>query len=709
MNNRLNALGINHVVVLTLENRGFDHVMGWLYNNENNEDVPANIIQMGGQEELQFLGLTKSTPNESKEFTKNLANLPFTANGNLCPPIKGARSPKTPSYNPGEHFVHIMAQMYGGSKNTIDWADPVERNRAIEKIGYIPMNGYLLDYAETVKQEAKVEITEDIATEIMETYVPEQLPVLSGLARHYSVSDYWFCSVPSQTNTNRAFSVAGTSLGLVTNNFYDAHKNSRNPGIRALKRFRDGGSHSDRLPEYPNNLFTLLSDNGVPWKLYWQEPWPPRDVALGIEHQYVRTMFRQLDDKKYDNNFVKFDPNDNNNALFKAAREGRLPALSWIEPKWGGGVSWDSKKRQVGNDMHPVSDTTVAEDFVKKLYDALSKKEDGSENPFWQQTVFVITFDENGGTYDHMPPPAASPTARDKAPFPEDYPHIYAKTRTEFGFKFDQFGIRIPTIIASPYVKPKSVFRSLNVPFDHTSVIATILDWKNIDRKSWFLGERVAQAPLFDHVLELNEARKNDISISSSLNISRPETDTIKYGDEVILEYKGSKWGYGQEKSYLAQAKPYLYSQYPTLSENRAKAVVFKIFADKTKSIGVNIQNMSNIRLASTEDKLGGKNVLSAFPDSHYLYYYRPDDGLSEYFSGERWQVRILSSRDNEDVIKECDDVYFVSQLQALSVQNVSVRTTPDPLQRMVMSPKDNQYLTTKAGEWGIWVIRKAN
>ena len=37
MNNRLNALGINHVVVLTLENRGFDHVMGWLYNNENNE------------------------------------------------------------------------------------------------------------------------------------------------------------------------------------------------------------------------------------------------------------------------------------------------------------------------------------------------------------------------------------------------------------------------------------------------------------------------------------------------------------------------------------------------------------------------------------------------------------------------------------------------------------------------------------------------
>jgi phospholipase C len=710
MANRLEELGIEHVVVLMLENRGFDHVMGWLYKAGENSNLVSHE-----EDGVDFIGLSTL----SKDQFANLANKnPFNEKKPIAP-IKGARSPKTPAYNPGEHFVHIMAQMWGKSREEVDWANPSDRASAIEKItGGLreippPMNGYMLDFAEEVHEEAGVTATEDIAKEILETYEPEQLPVLSGLARHYAVSDLWFCSVPSQTNTNRAFSMAGTSRGLVTNNYYDLHKDTLNPGIRILVK-KSGGSHSDRLPGYPRNLFTVLSDNGVSWKVYWQDPWPPKDLSIGVEYQYVKGMLKELDGSKFADNFVKFDANSADNPLFKAAREGKLPAVSWIEPKWGGGASWHSKLRQVGNDMHPVSDTTVAEDFVSNLYDALTRKEDGSVNPSWEKTLFVITFDENGGTYDHFPPPPADPTSRDRSPFPDDYPHMDKKTRTEFGFKFDQFGIRVPTLLVSPFVKQKTIFRSsTTTPYDHTSMIATILDWQGIPKSEWLLGARVANAPLFDKVLELDGStvrKPNDdavgIRYSASLGVERPDSDPIQYGEDVYLELIGSKWGNVSANRYLSKAQwggITARAWYPTLTSEKESAQTFKLYGDKKRRTGVVIDNMSIIRIATNETSVKAKNVLGAFHDSHYLYYYEPIT-----HSGERWQVRLLSSRDPEDVLRDGDEVVFMSQLIPTMTQSVSARVTPDPYYRMTVSPKDDKYLTSRAGEWAIWRIRKS-
>src|SRR4051812_2924042 len=103
MPNRLKDLGIEHEVVLMLENRGFDHAMGWLYGAA---EQPAVI----GQDQRAFLGL--STLEGGFEFDQ-LANPSPIPNAPPQTPIKGARSPKTPAFNPGEHFVHIMGQMWG--------------------------------------------------------------------------------------------------------------------------------------------------------------------------------------------------------------------------------------------------------------------------------------------------------------------------------------------------------------------------------------------------------------------------------------------------------------------------------------------------------------------------------------------------------------------------------------------------------------------
>ena len=711
MTNRLQQLGIEHVVVLTLENRGFDHVMGWLYNNEENIDIPTNIIQKGGSEKQPFIGLSKGSSQQTQSFLQQLANPSFKNNNTHFFPVKGARSPKTPAFNPGEHFVHIMGQMYGSPQSKINWGNPEARATEIAKYTQAPMNGYVRDYAETVEHEANVTVTSEIASEILDTYVPEQLPVLSGLARHFAVSDYWFCSVPSQTNTNRAFATAGTARGLVTNNFYDAHKNTWNPGIKVAL---GSGSHADRLPGYPNNLFTLLSDFGVSWKVYWQEPWPPSDIAIGFEHQYVRTMFAELNESRFDDHFVKYDPADEHNPLFEHARKGQLPAVSWIEPKWGGGAAWDSFKRQVGNDMHPVCDTLIAEDFVLKLYHALSLNADGSENAKWEKTVFIITFDENGGTYDHIPPPAAPPTARDMAPHPHQHADIDNRTRTQFGYQFDSFGIRIPTIIASPFVEAKTVFRNMDTPYDHTSVIATILDWQGINRKSWLLGERVALAPTFEHIFTREQARNNDTRIAKSLPVTHSSNETLKFGDKVILQYIGNRWSpdahryNGDHGHYLTQAESSLRTYYPTLGAHKEDAVKFTLLASDHRQVGAPLLNMTELRLESTESNLNTNNILGAFHDSHYLYYYREEKKDSEEYDVQRWQIRTLGSRDDQNQIFSGDEVFFVSKLKPTGMQSLSSRITPDQSQRMTASPKDDTYLSTQAGEWGLWLIHKA-
>jgi phospholipase C len=708
MANRLQDLGIEHVVVLMLENRGFDHVMGWLYDKDE-----ADQLTVIGQDQRTFLGL--STLGD--EFA-DLANSSPIAHAQRQTPIKGARTPRTPSFNPGEHFVHIMAQMWDRANGTepgqVAWGDPRRRRAEIEKIGTEPpMTGYMLDFAQEIGIEApSTPITEDVLNEIMEIYVPEQLPVLSGLARHYAVSDLWFCSVPSQTNTNRAFSTGGTARGMVTNNYYDAFPSFlTNPGVGAFSKFANG-SHADALPGCTPSLFKLLTDFGVSWAVFWQQPWPPRDIALGRENQYVRTMYTNLAGKQFNANFVKFDLANPNNELFKRAREGNLPAVSWIEPAWGGGTSWDSPLRAVGNDMHPVCDTTVAEDYVDAVYNALTTLPDGRPNPAWEKTLFVVTFDENGGTYDHYPPPAATPTDLDRTPMPGDHPQMDPDTRTQFGFRFDQFGVRVPTILISPFVAKQTIFRSAtDVPYDHTSLVATILDWQEVPRAQWFLGARVQAAPTFEAVLTLDKGQaRQDAAYGASVGAARSPQEPLRYNEDVILEYVGTKWHNPEGARYLGPAtfSKLGWAWYATMVDAKKDAARYRLCsAQRTDGP---ILNMADVMIQSTEGLLrrGAETIwLGAFHDSHFLYFWSLDGVVEK--RGLEWQIRILSSRDAQEPVRADDELYLVSRLVPSTAQGLSSRITPDPLQRMMPSAKDPSYLTTLAGEWAIWrVLRPA-
>ena len=129
--------------------------------------------------------------------------------------------------------------------------------------------------------------------------------------------------------------------------------------------------------------------------------------------------------------------------FFADAAAGTLPPYSWLEPNMLFGEL---------DDYHPPTDIRTGEQFLAAVYDAVRN------SPQWESTALLVLFDEHGGCYDHVPPPAA--------PVPDDSPG-------EQGFGFDRFGVRVPAIVVSPFTERGTV---ISDTFHTTSVLRTLRD-----------------------------------------------------------------------------------------------------------------------------------------------------------------------------------------------------------------------------------------
>lgn len=314
-----------------------------------------------------------------------------------------------------------------------------------------PMLGFAVDYQIVAPGKQP---------EIMEPYSPAQLPVLSALARNYAISDAWFCSVPSQTWPNRCFVHAGTSNGNVDNG------NPPNPW-------------DWNVP----TIFQVLEEVGVHWAVY---------SDAGLVPSLTRTMFPNLWDPFLDGHFKGFDDFES------ACRAGSLGAYSFLEPSF----------LTDPNDEHPPHDVRAGEQFLLRIWDAVS------QSPKWEKTLLVITFDEHGGTYDHVLPPTG-------AAIPDAVSHA-----GKDGFRFDRLGVRVPTVLVSPWIEAGTVFRSpTSVPLDHTSILATLRDWLSIPAGKMLTSRRVAQAPILNFVLTRESARTDKPAISAAGGASATSLD----------------------------------------------------------------------------------------------------------------------------------------------------------------------------------------
>jgi phospholipase C len=173
---------IEHVVVLMLENRSFDNLLGWLYDPAN--DAPFNVVPP------DFEGL----------YGKNLSN---PAPDARIVPAGKTEDPRSPQPNPGEPFEDVYSQIY-------DVPRPEFKDCPGDAPGPATMQGFIRNYA------AQKDAPADPAT-IMQSLTPKTLPVLSSLAHNYALCDHWFASIPTQTFCNRSFVHAGTSSGYVNN------------------------------------------------------------------------------------------------------------------------------------------------------------------------------------------------------------------------------------------------------------------------------------------------------------------------------------------------------------------------------------------------------------------------------------------------------------------------------------------------------------
>jgi phospholipase C len=416
----------DHLIVLMLENRSFDNLFGYLYEH----DRPERFIGRGAPEFRGVAGRTDlvnpdlGTPPRQVPVRK----APWETQEDMC----------QPSPDPGEFYrPHVNRQLYGVD----DVPEPASA------LPVAPMSGFVQDYIRAIREQELfdgVEPSYDHYRRIMDCYPPEALPVLSGLARAFAVSDEWFASVPSQTFCNRSCLQSGQSHGGVNNADY-------------FKWLRN---------DCPT-IFDQLAGAGLESRIYWdeQDPQPlTRLLHEGLRHDRHASRFRHF------------------STFAEDCRTGNLPAYAFIQPR----VMLNH------NDMHPPvvpnqrvhSSVLAGELLVAEVYDAVRR------GPGWMRSLLVILFDEHGGCHDHWPPPAATP------------PWAVPPYPLEEGFRFDRFGVRVPAVFISPYVAPGTVIRAPGaIPFDHTSMLRTIC-------RRWGLPgltDRDRAAPDFAEVFTLPE------------------------------------------------------------------------------------------------------------------------------------------------------------------------------------------------------------
>ncbi|HEY6034870.1 MAG TPA: alkaline phosphatase family protein, partial [Kofleriaceae bacterium] len=236
-----------------------------------------------------------------------------------------------------------------------------------------------------------------------------QLPVSYALADAYTSCDRYFCSVMGPTLPNRAYWHAATSFGIGPDD---------NANAEILTTF-------NHVPV--PTIYNRLEDKKVDWAYYYGSI--PVVSLLGNDGPFMI----DLGPSDGTGRIRKFgDYEGLTGQFFKDAAAGTLPSVCYIDPFF------------YLNDDHPPIHPINGQLLVSAVYNALAN------SPQWKNCMLVITYDENGGFFDHVSPPT---TVDD--------------TLANFGVDgFQQMGFRVPTIVAGPYAKQNYVS---SVVYDHTS------------------------------------------------------------------------------------------------------------------------------------------------------------------------------------------------------------------------------------------------
>jgi phospholipase C len=391
---------LKHIVVLMMENRSFDHLLGFAA-------TPNWPID----------GLAGTEFNNDSVGERATVSNDANYSGDFTP-------------DPGHALFDTLTQLYG------DASTPVAQNPA--------MNGFVLSYEGKTHNSAN-------AHRIMKCFKPEKVPVLTQLARQFAVCDRWFSSIPGPTFPNRAFAHGSTSIGRV------------DMGVDWLAMSK--------------TIYELLGENNVDAKIFYH------DSTMAMTFKGL------MNQGKY---FALYDD------FLSACKNNKLPAYSFIEPRYANGEDPINNTFFSASDQHPDHNVEQGEILIRDTFNAI-----WNNQALRESTILVVVYDEHGGLYDHVePPPAVNPDNKNWAGSPNSL---------DPAFDFTRLGVRVPAIIISPYVQAGTIDRT---QYDHSSIIATAckLLLKNVPNAS--LTNRDRQANTFEANLSLAQPRTEAIPIS---------------------------------------------------------------------------------------------------------------------------------------------------------------------------------------------------
>jgi len=308
------------------------------------------------------------------------------------------------------------------------------------------------------------------AREPMGYYTPEVLPFAYSLASQFTVGDRWFCSVPGPTYPNRRFLLAGTAYGDT---------------VTTVETLFDA-------PPPHGTIFDVLSAQNISWCDYFSDL-PMTSVIPSIILKHA----------EHHAPIAKF---------FHDCQAGTLPAVSFVDPRIGvlsdigaplkslPGIVRDALS-VLGADFEGTDPAETEEDPQDMYWGeawAATLIQAVLDSTAWERTLLIYLYDEHGGYYDHVAPPAAiAPDAIAPQLQPGDPPGAY-----------DVYGPRVPAVVVSPYSAAGGV---TSVVHDHTSVLATIEAKWNLPA----LTDRDAAANDVMDFLDLDLAPRTGIKVQA--------------------------------------------------------------------------------------------------------------------------------------------------------------------------------------------------
>jgi len=396
---------IDHVFVLMLENRAFDHMFGFSgLKGADQDGQPTAVI---GADPDQDFNVDSGTHQP----------VPVTTDPPADFALKGV------DQDPGHEFEDTLMALCAQFDEAGNLVLPAPQYQPVPG-GYPPITngGFVENYMHPSNPDDKASSTPDRIMRCFDT--AEQLPVMYQLAQEFAICDQWFSSMPGPTWPNRFFLLAASTGGL-------DHSPSTADIITATTvegyRFENG------------NVFDLLDDNCIDWRIFEGDDFPVSFALSGMNLNALQGRFT---------NFEDFES--------ELSEPGFSPRFVFIEPKYGahGFDVTGPGDFTCGNSMHPLDDVTRGEKLIKTVYEAIRN------SPHWENSLLLIVFDEHGGFYDHVRPPAAVP--------PGD---TMTESYIQHHFQYDQLGVRVPALVISPLIRRGVIDHTI---YDHTSMLASV-------------------------------------------------------------------------------------------------------------------------------------------------------------------------------------------------------------------------------------------